>query len=153
MSLSYAIDHVNGSAESVWVEIAYKSEFVLVSTDTDPKSGKVSTTYRLGSGSLVFPSYVTYTTEVQSRGQAMIRRITVQFDTWATETDSVTGEITRRAVNCFTAFNLPGDIPVETADIDQLIGNFFSYLYASQTTGTRSTTYLQKLLYGASQVV
>jgi hypothetical protein len=153
MSLSYALDHVSASTESVLVELAAKSELTLISTDTDVKTGAVVSTYTLASGDTQFPAYVTYRAEIQSRKTGVIRRISMTFDTWATQTDSVTGVIDRLPISASFAMNIPQGFTVELADIDDFIGVAFSFLFASQSSGARSTTYLSKLLYGAPQVV
>jgi hypothetical protein len=152
MALSYAVDHANASTESVNVEVAAKSELTLVSTDVDPKTGAVTSTYLLASGDANFPSYVTYRAEQQTRGGKSVRRVSMTFSTWATETDSVTGVVRHEPLNGTYSFVVPMAYTVELADMDDFIGNCFSFLYASVSAGARSTTYLQKLLYGAPQV-
>jgi hypothetical protein len=153
MSLSYAIDHVVTSTESVNIEVAAKSELTLISTDVDQKSGEVVSTYALASGDTLYPGLVTYRVATQSRSSGPIRRVSMTLDTWATETDSVTGVINRKPISCTISLNIPRDLTTELADVMQLLGNAFSFCYASVTTGVRSTGYLQKLLYGVPQVV
>ena len=153
MSLSYAIDHVVTSTESVNVEVAAKSEMTLVSTDIDPKSGDVISTYVLASGDVAFSATIIYRIATQSRAGGTIRRISATFSTWATETDSVTGAINRKPINSTFSLNIPADMTVELADVMQLLGNCFSFLYPSVAAGVRNTGYLQKLLYGSPQVV
>jgi len=152
MSLSYAIDHAVASTESVNVEVAAKSELTLVSTDIDPKTGAVISTYLLASGDANFPSNVTYRAEQQTRGGKTVRRVSMTFSTWATETDSVTGIVRHEPVTGTYSFVVPMAYTVELADMDDFIGNCFSFLYSSVSAGARTTTYLQKLLYGAPQV-
>jgi hypothetical protein len=153
MSLSYSIDHVVISTESVNVEVAAKSEMTLVSTDVDPKSGDVVSTYVLASGDVAYPATVVYRIASQSRASGPIRRVSLTLNTWATETDSVTGGIVRKAINSTISLNIPADLTVELADIMQMIGNTFSFVYPSVSAGVRSTGYLQRLLYGSPQVV
>jgi hypothetical protein len=153
MSLSYSIDHVVTSTESVNVEVAAKSEMTLVATDNDAKSGDVVSTYVLASGDTAFPGTVSYRVGNQSRGGAPVRRISITFSTWAAETDSVSGAIVRKPANFTVSMNLPADMTLELADINQALGNLFSFLYASVSAGARNTGYLQKLLYGSPQVV
>ncbi|DAD51634.1 coat protein [ssRNA phage Esthiorhiza.2_43] len=152
MSLSYAIDHVVTSTESVNVEVAAKSELTLVSSDTDPKTGEVSSTYVLGSGDVVFPAYVTFRVASQSRRGTQVRRLSMTFDSWATETDSVSGAVVRKPISGTISVVIPADMTVELADTMQLLGNMFSFMYPSVAAGVRSTTYLSKLLYGSPQV-
>jgi hypothetical protein len=74
------------------------------------------------------------------------------FSTWAVKADSVTGIEVRAPLNVTIGINVPADMTIEVADLDDLIGNAFSFLYASVTAKVRSTAWLQKLLYGATQV-
>jgi hypothetical protein len=141
------------STESVNVEVAAKSELTLIATDIDQKTGEITSTYTLASGDMAFPGLVTYRVGEQARSSGPIRRISVTLSTWATETDSVTGVIRRKPISCTISLNLPGDLTFELADVMQLLGNTFSFLYASVSAGVRSTGYLQKLLYGSPQVV
>lgn len=152
MSLSYTIDHVVTTTEAVNIEVAAKSELTLISTDVDAKSGDVVSTYILASGDAQFPAYVSYRISAQSRGGSPVRRIQVSFNTWASETDSVTGIIVRKPVSGSIALTVPADLTLELADVMQLAGNLFSFLYPSVSSSVRSTAYLSKLLYGAPQV-
>jgi hypothetical protein len=74
------------------------------------------------------------------------------YSTWATETDSVTGIINRKAISGQFNFIVPMGFTVELADMDDFIGNCFSFLYSSVSAGARTTTYLGRLLFGAPQV-
>lgn len=153
MSLSYAIDHVVATTESVNVEVAAKSELTFISSDTDKSTGEVISTYALASGDVRYPGTVTYRIAKQNRGGNPTRRISMTFDTWATETDSVTGVINRKPINVTWSFTVPQDLTTELADVMQLLGNAFSFLYGSVAAGVRSTTYLSNLLYGTPKVV
>jgi hypothetical protein len=152
MTKSYAIDHVVATLEDVSVEVAAKSELTLISTDTDPKTGKVTSTFTLASGDRAFPGLVVYTVSTITPANGPVRRINVTFSTWATETDSVTGEIVRKAIKSSFQMDVPADFTVELADAMQLVGNTFSFLYPSVTTKVRSTLWLQDLLFGAPEV-
>lgn len=153
MTHTFSLDHVATATESVLVETAAKSEMTLVSTDVDPKTGDVVTTYVLSSGDSQFPATVSYRISSQSRGGAPIRRISMTFNTWAADDNSVDGIVSRKPISGSIALNVPADITVELADMDDFIGNLFSFLYASQSSGSRNTGYLQKLLFGTPQVV
>jgi len=150
MSLSYSLDHVPTSVEDVSVEVAPKSEMTLQGTDT--VNGVLTSAYRLASGDNAFPADVTYRSEIQNRGGAQVHRISMTFATWAVKTDSVSGVETRAPINLTLSINMPADMTVEVADLDDLIGNGFSFMYPSVTTKVRSTAWLQKLLYGVTQV-
>lgn len=150
---TYSLDHVASATESVLVETAAKSEMTLQSTDVDPKTGAVVSTYNLASGDSQFPASVVYRVENQSRGGSPIRRVSMTFSTWAVDDNSVDGTAIRKPISGTIAMNIPADITTELADLDDFIGNLFSFLYASQSGGARNTGYLQKLLYGVPQVV
>lgn len=152
MSITYSIDHLSTSVEDVSVEVAAKSEMTLQSTDTDPKTGESVSTYVLASGDNAFPATVTYRTGLQKRAGKDVRRMSVTLSTWAVKADSVSGTDSREVLTGTVSIVVPADFTTEVADFDDLIGNLFSFLYASVTTKVRSTTWAQKLLYGVSQV-
>lgn len=152
MTITYSIDHLSTSVEDVSVEVAAKSEMTLQSTDVDPKTGEVVSTYVLASGDNSYPATVVYRSSVQNRSNGAIRRMSMTFSTWATASDSVTSTDTKKPLVITVAINVPADMTVEVADLDDLIGNAFSFLYASVTAKARSTSWLQKLLYGVPQV-
>jgi len=152
MSITYTLDHINASTESVNVEVAAKSEMTLVSTDTDPKSGDTISTYRLASGDVAYPGTVTYRVQAQGSNGNPTRRVVMTLSTWATSDDGL-GLVVKKPLTGSISFVFPADMTIELADLDDFIGNLFSFLYASVTAGARSTAYLQKLLFGAPQVV
>lgn len=153
MTISYSLDHVSSSTEVVNVELAAKSEMTLRSTSVDPKTGETTSVYVLASGDMNYPATVTYRTAIQNRANGAKRRISMTFSTWAVQTDSVTGEEVRKEISTSISLLVPGDLTLELADIDDLIGVAFSFMYASVSSGARNTGYLQKLLYGVPQVV
>jgi hypothetical protein len=152
MSTTYSLDHVVSSTESVLVEVAAKSEFVSQGTVIDPKTGARITTYTLGSGDSAFLATVEYRIEEQVRAGQSVRRVSMTFRTWATSDDGL-GLVVKRPVSGQFAFVLPIDLTIELADLDDFIGNCFSFLYASQSSGARATGYLNSLLFGSSKVV
>jgi len=152
MSLTYSIDHVVTSVEDVSVEVAPKSELTLRQVTTDPKTGEISAEYVLASGNDNYPAVVTYRTVLQRRNNALKRRISMTFQTWATTADSVTGIDVKKEISGTMSMILPPDATLELADLDDFLGNVFSYMYLSVTTKVRDTTWLQKLLYGIPQV-
>lgn len=152
MAITYSLDHVLTAVEDVSVEVADKANMVLQSTSTDPKTGDVVSKYVISNGDNSFPAYVTYRNAVQKRTAGVIRRVSMTFDTWATMSDSVTGLDTKKPFSGTVSFNMPADMTVETADLDDFIGNLFSFLYLSVTTKVRDTTWLGKLLFGIPQV-
>lgn len=153
MTITYALDHVPTSTESVNVEVAPKSEMALIKTYVDPKTDELVSEYRIASGDEVYPASVVFRYGVQSRKTGDVRRISMTFYTWATKTDSVTGEVAHEPISSSVQFLLPAQMTVEVADLDDLVGNTFSFLYLSVTTGARSTAWLQALLYGRTQLV
>jgi len=152
MSHTYSIDHALTSTESVNVEVAPKSEMSEVATDVDTKTGDIVSQYRIASGDALYPAFVTYRVQNQTRRGTLQRRMVVTFDTWATDDDGA-GLVVKRPVSASISFIVPGDLTVELADVNNLVGNLFSFLYPSVSAGTRSTAHLQKLLYGVPRVV
>lgn len=152
MTLTYSLDHVPSTTESVAVEVAAKSEMTLQSNSTDPKTGEQTCVYVLASGDMNFPATVTYRIGLQNRSDGKKRRVSMTFSTWATVADSVTGIDTKKEISSTFSMLLPADVTIELADVDDLIGTTFSWLYLSQSAGARDTTWLQKLLYGVPQV-
>jgi hypothetical protein len=152
MTITYSLDHVPSSTESVLVEVAPKSEFTLVSSDIDPKTGAVTTTYQLASGDNAWPATVVYQSVLQDRPTGKVRFVSVTFNTWARASNDVSGIDTVKPVSAKASFTMPGDMTIEVADFDDLIGTLFSFQFASQSSGARNTGYISKLLYGASQV-
>lgn len=152
MTITYDITHAIASTESVNVEVAEKSAFTLQQTTKDA-DGAVSTTYVLNSGDPIHPATVTYRSSIQSKNGKDTRRISVTFNTWAHSADSVSGlEVWEPIQNTFSIV-VPLSLVVELVDLDDMIGNMFSFMYSGVTTGTRTTTYLSKLLFGVTQVV
>lgn len=151
MPITYTIDHISSSTESVLVETAPKSEMVSQGTVVDPKTGAKTTSYSLASGDSAYPGVVEYRVEAQNRGGFPILRVSMTFKTWATSDDGLGTVVKRPLVSTF-AVNLPADLTIELADFDDLIGNVFSFLYASQSAGARNTGYIQRLLYGSPTV-
>jgi len=152
MTLTYSIDHISTSVEDVSVEVADKANLVLQSTSTDPKTGDNVSVYVVSTGDNSYPATITFRSGVQSRSQGSVRRISMTFNTWATRSDSVTGLDTKKPFSGSVSFVMPADITIEVADMDDVIGNLFSFLYASVTTKVRDTAWLGKLLYGIPQV-
>lgn len=152
MAITYSLDHVATTVEDVSVEVADKTNMVLQSTSTDPKTGEIVSTYVLSTGDNSYPAYVTYRIALQKRATGMIRRMSMTFDTWAVMSDSVSGLDTRKPFSGTVSINAPADMTIETADGDDFIGNLFSFLYASVTTKVRDTAWLGKLLFGIPQV-
>lgn len=153
MTVTYSLDHVIATTESVNVEVAEKSAFALQRTVIDPKNGETSTSYILSSGDTSYPAVATYRSSIDERKTGAIRRISVTLATWARSVDSVSGEDKAVPILGTISLNVPQAMQVELADFDDLVGNLFSLLYPSVSAGVRSTTFLSKLLFGISQVV
>lgn len=151
MAHTYSIDHVVTSTESVNVEVAEKSGMTLRSTDVDPSTGDVLSTYVLASGDAAYESTVTYRVQNMNKAGSKTRRCVATFNTWATDDDGA-GTVVKKPLTGSISFIVPADLTIELADMDDFIGNLFSFLYASVSTGARSTAWLQKLLYGVPQV-
>lgn len=152
MTITYSIDHIVSSTESVNVEVADKAHMTLQGTDRDPKTGELSSVYVLSTGDNSYPSYVTYRCALQKRATGLVRRISVTFDTWAVKTDDVAGTVDRKPISGTVSFNTPADMTIETSDLDEMLGNLISFQYLSVTGGARDITWLGKLLFGVPQV-
>jgi len=152
MSLSYAITHASGNTtESVTLSVAEKTSMVLTGHDTDPKTGRVSATYVLSSGDPTHPATVRYSLDpVSVNGKS--RYASVTFQTWATQTDSVSGLVTWFPIQVTMSFVIAGGAPVQLADLMQLAACGFSYTYASVAGGVRDTVWLQDILFGSPTV-
>lgn len=152
MAHTISIDHLVTSTEAVNIEVADKANMVLLATSrmTGGKDGWESV-YGIGNGDSKYPARVTYGVENTERKGNPVRRISMKFETWAADDDGVSVVI-RKPIAVEMSFNLPADLTVELADLDDLFGNAVSFLYSSVSSGTRTTTYLQKLLYGGPQV-
>jgi hypothetical protein len=134
------------------VEVAAKSEMVLQSTVSDPKTGAVVSTYVLASGDNSRPATVVYRSELQKRASGNIRRVSMTFTTWAVKADEDDVIVDWKEISGTYSFNIPADMTIEVADMDEFIGNCFSFLYASVTSGDRNTSWLAKMLFGIPQV-
>lgn len=152
MTITYSIDHTPDTSESMNAEIAPKSEMTLVSTDVDPKTGEVTSTYVLASGDNGYPATVVYRTSIQKRATGAIRRMSMTFSTWATASNSVDGVDTKKPISASVNINVPADMTIEVTDLSTMVGNAFSFLYPSIAAGVRNNSWLQKLLYGVPQV-
>lgn len=152
MAITYSLDHVSTTTESVNVEVADKVNMTLQSTDTDPKTGECVSTYVLAAGDNAYKAFVTYRSSLQKRASGLLRRLSLTFDTWAVASDDVSGTDTRKPISGTVSFLVPSDMTIEVADADALMGNLMSFLYLSVTAGDRDTTWLAKLLFGVPQV-
>lgn len=152
MTITYSLDHVATSVEDVSVEVAEKTGMVLQGTSTDPKTGEISSTYVLSTGDNSYPATITYRAGLQKRSTGTVRRMSMTFDTWAVKSDSVSGIDERKPVSISSVIVAPADMTIETADVDDLIGNAFSFLYDHVDTKVRDTVWLGKLLFGIPQV-
>jgi hypothetical protein len=148
MTITYGIDHVSAnSTESVTVLIAEKSTMTFSSVKTDPKTGRITTTYLIGSGDANHPAYVVYIADPVSPG-VKTRYGSVTIQTWATQTDSVTGIETWWPIQATTSFVITNGSPVQLADFNKLVAAVFSQTYASVASGVRDTAWVQNLLFG-----
>jgi len=151
MTISYEITHVSSnSTESVTTSIADKTGKVFTNVQADPKTGRITSTYTLNSGDVTHPATLRYSVDpVDLSAIGKTRYASITFNTWATQTDSVTGLITWFPVQATVSFVLPQGAPVQLADLNKLIAVIFSYTYASVSSGVRDTAWLQDLLFGA----
>lgn len=153
MTITYSVEHVGASVEDVSIEVAPKSELCHMSHVVDPKTGGNSTKYVLTSGDSGFPSTVTFRSSVMSpNGRVAKRNISMTFQTWALKSDSVSGVETREEITSTVSMVIPAGLTVDVADLDDMLGTMFSFLYPSVTTKVRDTNWLGKLLYGVTEV-
>lgn len=152
MTITYDIDHLPGSTESVTVGVAPKSSMALISSDIDQKTGEVTAKYVINTGDPSYPAIATFRTALQRRADGVFRRISVTFETWASVTNSTTEEVVRKKISGTISALVPADVTIEVADLDNFLAEVYSFTYASVSSGTRSTTYLGKLLFGSPQV-
>ena len=152
MSLSYEITHVSSlSTESVTLSVPEKSAMVLQSSDTDPKTGRNVATYSIDTGDVSHPANVVISVDPLSAG-GKTRYGSIVFKTWATQTNSITGEVDYWPVQASVSFVLASDAPVQLTDFMKLLGAAFAFTYASVTTGARDTVWANKLLFGSPVV-
>lgn len=152
MTLSYGIDHVSSNTtESITTVLADKTTMVLVSSDVDVKTGRATATYVLATGDPNHPAQVIFAVDPVVNSNKS-RYGSVTFKTWSTQTDSVTGVVTYWPVQATMSFVIQNGAPVQLADFNKLIAAVFSYTFASASSGTRDTAWLQDLLFGSPQV-
>jgi hypothetical protein len=152
MTITYSIEHVGTSVEDVSIEVAPKSDLCHMSHVNDPKTGENSTKYVLVTGNPAYPSTVTFRSAIAGPVGRATRRISMTFQTWLLQADSVAGTEKRSEISATLSFIVPTDIPVELADLDDMLGTVFSFLYEDVTSKVRDTTWLGKLLYGVTEV-
>jgi len=153
MTQTLAIDLVSSaSTESVTTVIAPKSSMTPGGSSTDPKTGRVTTIYNIASSDGIHVATVRYQVDPIAAG-AKTRYGSVTFSTWVTSSDSVTGIITWFPIQATVSFVIQNGSPVVLADFNKLIAATFSFAYASVSSGTRDTAYLQRLLLGSATVV
>lgn len=104
---TYSLEHVVASTETIDVEVAAKSEMVLQSTVSDPKTGAVVSTYVLASGDNSRPATVVYRSELQKRASGNIRRVSMTFTTWAVKADEDDVIVDWKEISGTYSFNIP----------------------------------------------
>lgn len=157
MTLTYSIDHALTSVEDVSVEVADKASLVHQATKVDPKTGAIEAVYVIANGDTTHRAFVTYRVSDETRKDSFgsvynIRRFSITLNTWAVRDDSVAGTSERKPLTASISFNVPTDFVVEVADLDDVLGNLFSFAYLSVTTKVRDTSWLSMLLFGTPEV-
>lgn len=152
MTITTTIPSVSDLAtESVTVQVADKTNLVLISSDIDPKTGRASAIYSLSGADSGYP--ITLTVNVDPLGPGVKKRYcSFSFDGWIKQSSDVTDVTTRWPIKSSISFVVPGDAPLLLADLVKLLGATFSYTYLSVSSGTRETTWLAKILAGSPQV-
>jgi len=152
MSLTYTIDHAVSTVEDVSVQVANKAALALIKT-ADDGNGGVTSEYAINTGDPTYPAMVTYRSAVVTpKGKPSYRRISVTMSSWARVADSVTGLDKVAPIQGTISVNVPLDFSVEVADLNEFVGNLYSFTYPSVTTKLRATGTLSKLLFGISQL-
>lgn len=152
MTVTTEISSVSGlSTESVTVQVANKTDLVLVSSDLDPKTNRATAIYSLSGADPGYPITLTVNSDPPGPG-AKSRYCSITLRTWIEQSSDVTDITTRWPIQASMSFVVPGDAPLVIADLVKLMGAAFSYTYLSVTSGTRETTWLAKLLAGSPQV-
>lgn len=152
MAHTYSVDHASTTTESVTIGVAPKSELTK-GVPSVSNSGANLMTYKIGSGDPAYPATVVYSVEDQVRKGNPARRATMTLNTWASDYNDVTGLTEKRPISVQIAFVVPGDLTLELADLSQLLGDAFSFTYASVSAGVRDTGYLKNLQFGVPAVV
>lgn len=151
MTITYSLEHVSGTTESTLVQPPVRSEMTLVSTYTDKDGGAVAK-YVLASGDNAFPAFVTFMTSLQNKNGVRVRRIEVKLESWALKENSVDSSQVRAPIQGSIVLILPALMTIEVGDLAEFVGNLFGYTYPSISSGARSTSWLQTLLYGSPKV-
>lgn len=152
MTVTTVISSVSSlSTESVTVEVADKTNLVLVSSDIDPKTGRATAIYALSGSDAGYPITLTVNSD-PSGPNVKSRYCSITLRTWVKQSSDVTDITTRWPIQASMSFVVAGDAPLVIADFVKLAGAAFSYSYLSVAAGVRETTWLSKLLAGSPQV-
>lgn len=152
MTVTTSISSVSSlSTESVTVQVADKTDLVLISSDIDPKTGRATAIYTLSGADAGYP--ITLTVNADPIGAGMKSRYcSITLRTWIVQSSDVTDITNRWPVQGSMSFVVAGDAPLVLADLVKLFGATFSYTYLSVSAGTRETTWAAKLLAGSPQI-
>lgn len=152
MTVTTVISSVSAnSTESVTVEVADKTNLVLVSSDLNEKTGRATAVYALSGADAGYPITLTVNSDPMGPG-VKSRYCSITFRTWVKQSSDVTDITTRWPIQVSTSIVVAGDAPLVLADLVKLLGVGFSYSYLSVTSGARETTWAAKLLAGSPQL-
>jgi hypothetical protein len=152
MTVTTAISFVSDlSTESVTIQVANKTDLVLVSSDIDPKTNRATAIYSLSGADAGYPVTLTVNSDPVGPG-VKSRYCSITLRTWVKQSSDVTDVTTRWPIQASMSFVVAGDAPLALADLVKLFGAAFSYTYLSVTAGTRETTWAAKLLAGSPQL-
>lgn len=152
MTVTTAISNVSGlSTESVTVQVADKTDLVLISSDIDQKTGRATAIYTVSGADPGYPQTLTVNADPLGPG-VKSRYCSITFRTWIKQSSDVTDITTQWPIQASMSFVVAGDAPLVLADLVKLFGTAFSYTYLSVSSGTRETTWAAKLLAGSPQV-
>lgn len=152
MTVTTVISEVTGnSTESVTLEVADKTNLVLVSSDIDPKTGRATAIYSISGADPGRP--VTLTVNSDPLGPTVKSRYcSITLRTWVKQSSDVTDVTTYWPIQAGMSFVVTGDAPLVLSDLVSLLGTAFSYTYLSVSAGVRETTWAAKLLAGSPQI-
>jgi len=155
MSLTYTIDRIGGTPADVSVEALTQADFVLVRTETVPNGTR--STYAVASGDPSHPTTLVIQSTMNPKGNGGqgVRSATFALNSWSrvASSDASVADVLS-PVSAVIAFNLPADIPLEIADVRNLVQNLYALTWSTLTSKVPDNVRLAKVvLYGITQAM
>lgn len=139
------------STESVTVNVADKTDMILVASDFNQNTNKSTAIYTLSGADPGYPIAISVNCDAPNQGSKN-RYGSFSLKTWVKQSSDVTDITTRWPISAGMWYSVAGDAPLALADLDELFAAMYSYTYLSVAAGVRNTTWLAKLLAGSPQV-